>query len=239
MQPKWDGFRLLVEVNTSSEIRGWSRHGADLTAGLGDLLDPFASTAHGTVFDGELVALADRGGRVIQDFAAVGRAALHRDRSAARGLHYVAFDLLELGRRDTRSLTLTERAQLLADVLPEAPRLRRSVSEPASPARHDTIVALGFEGTVLKRPRSTYRPGRQRTWRKYKARHHAPATVLRTGSARDGRRYAVCEPGDGRTITAGILGAAAPTGKLVDVVYSRVDANGALREARVARSATT
>ena len=238
MQPKWDGFRLLVDVGASGEIRGWSRHGTDLTARLGDLLEPLTAAAPGSVFDGELVALADCGGRIVQDFAAVGRAVLHGDRVAARRLHYVAFDLLELDGRNTRSLSLTERQALLAGALPRAPRLRVSAGEPAARPRHDAIVALGFEGTVLKRPRSTYRPGRQRTWRKYKARHHTAATVLRTVTARDGRRYAVCELGDGQTVTAAVLGASARDGALVDVMYSRVDANGALREARLVTRTT-
>jgi ATP-dependent DNA ligase len=34
-------------------------------------------------------------------------------------------------------------------------------------------VELGFEGTVLKRPSSRYRPGRHGVWLKHKARHTA------------------------------------------------------------------
>jgi hypothetical protein len=35
-------------------------------------------------------------------------------------------------------------------------------SQPASLTAHYAIVSLGFEGTVLKRPASTYRAGRLR-----------------------------------------------------------------------------
>lgn len=68
--------------------------------GLGDRLDsllaPLAGSPRGTVFDAELVALSSRDGRAVQDFAAVCRAALQADAAAARKLHVVAFDLLDL-----------------------------------------------------------------------------------------------------------------------------------------------
>ena len=74
LQPKWDGFRLLVGVGSGGEVRGWSRHGTDITARLGSLLAPFTAVAPGTTFDGELVAVSERGGKPAQDFAAVTRA---------------------------------------------------------------------------------------------------------------------------------------------------------------------
>ncbi|MGO9960641.1 MAG: hypothetical protein ACLP50_32480 [Solirubrobacteraceae bacterium] len=73
MQPKWDGFRLLVAVDSAGRVRAWSRHGTSLTARLGDLLEGFIAVPAASVFDGELVSLASRDGHVVQDFAAVGR----------------------------------------------------------------------------------------------------------------------------------------------------------------------
>ncbi|MGZ6662534.1 MAG: hypothetical protein ACXVHL_34985, partial [Solirubrobacteraceae bacterium] len=46
------------------------------------------------------------------------------------------------------------------ETLPVRERIRLAVSQPATPAAHEAIVALGFEGTVLKRLGSAYRPGR-------------------------------------------------------------------------------
>ena len=73
MQPKWDGFRLLVEINRDGRTRAWSRHGTDLTARLGLLLAAFTDVAPATTFDGELVAVSERDGKPTQDFAAVTR----------------------------------------------------------------------------------------------------------------------------------------------------------------------
>jgi ATP-dependent DNA ligase len=32
LQPKWDGFRCLVQVLDGEGVKAWSRHGATLTA---------------------------------------------------------------------------------------------------------------------------------------------------------------------------------------------------------------
>ena len=86
---------------------------------------------------------------------------------------------------------------------------------------------------MLKRPRSTYRPGHQSAWRKYKATHRAIATLQALRSGRDGNTYAFCEL-DGRRVTA----PASPRlgsliGQELELAYSRVDADGSLREVRI------
>ena len=112
------------------------------------------------MFDAELVALSCRDGRAVQDFAAVCRATLQGDVAAARKLHLVAFDLLEVGGDDVRSLPWGERTKLLRETFPAGDRLRIVQSSPASRAGHEQLVEIGFEGSVLKRPWSMYRPGR-------------------------------------------------------------------------------
>ncbi len=120
------------------------------------------------------------------------------------------------------------------ETLPVRERIRLAVSQPATLAAHEAIVALGFEGTVLKRVGSAYRPGRHRTWIKRKARFTAHAQLSSVHQDRDGCWHAVCQF-DGRRVHAL---ASARTGERigqpVELVYSRVDADGSLREARVA-----
>jgi bifunctional non-homologous end joining protein LigD len=169
LQPKWDGFRLLIEVDDDRRVRAWSRHGTSLTTRLGGLTAAFAEAAPGSVFDGELVVVSDRNGRPAQDFAAVCRAVLRDDATAAEDLRFVGFDVLALGGEDLRGRPWTERNSRLTEALPVSDRVRQVESLPASPKGHAAIVALGFEGTVLKRPNSPYRPSRQRAWLKHKA----------------------------------------------------------------------
>jgi hypothetical protein len=109
-----------------------------------------------------------------------------------------------------------------------------AASQPATLAAHEAIVALGFEGTVLKRLGSAYRPGRHRTWIKRKARFVARAELRSVHQDREGLWHALCEI-DGRRVPAlASARTAERIGQLVDLVYSRVDADGSLREARVA-----
>ncbi len=205
--------------------------------GLGDrlglLLEPLAQAPPGSVFDGELVALTSREDRVVQDFTAVCRATLQRDAAAARKLHLVAFDLLELAGEDLRMLPWVKRTELLRESFPDSDRLRLVQTQPASRAAHDQLVALGFEGSVLKRPGAAYRPGRQTAWRKYKASHRATATLCAVRRRRDGHTYAVSELDGRRVTTLGSPRLSALIGQQVELAYSRVDADGSLREVRI------
>lgn len=144
----------------------WSRHGTSLTGRLDPLCAACQTLPPGSVLDGELVPLAERDGRVVQDFATVRDGVFTGDANASGRLRFVAFDLLELAGEDLRPATWGERDRQLREVVPDEPLIRVIDSRPASEAAHAGLLALGFEGSVLKRPTSTYRPGRQSAWRK-------------------------------------------------------------------------
>jgi ATP-dependent DNA ligase len=237
LQPKWDGFRLLVEIDREGRTRAWSRHGTDLTARLGSLLAPLTDVARGTTFDGELVAVSERDGKPTQDFATVTRAVFTGRPAATDRLRFVAFDVLGVAGEDLRPRPWEERDALLRETLPVGERIRLVDSQPATPIAHEAIVALGFEGTVLKRPGSAYRPGRHRAWLKHKTRFVVRAELRSVHQDRDGCWHALCDI-DGRRVHA-LAGARTVErlGQLVELVYSRVDADGSLREARVAPAA--
>jgi ATP-dependent DNA ligase len=233
LQPKWDGFRLLVDVDARGDVRMWSRHGTGLTARLGGLPDRFAGVPAGTVFDGELVAISERGGQAVHDFAALTRAVFTGDPLATERLRFVAFDVLRLAGEDFRGRPWRERSDHLRQALPVGDRVRLISSQAATPEAHAAIVALGFEGTVLKRPASIYRPGRHRAWLKHKARCTSPGVLLAVHQDREGRWQALCDV-DGRRVRAlADARARALVGDSVGLVYSRVDADAGLREARL------
>jgi bifunctional non-homologous end joining protein LigD len=239
LEPKFDGFRLLIEVGSDGEARAWSRHRTNLTANVGDLLAAFVGVVPGTVFDGELVALSERDGRPAQNFAGVCRAVLSNDSRAAKQLRYVAFDVLSRGGMDLRGHAWQERRGHLGDVLPAAGHVRQIECLPAEQSAHAAMVGLGFEGSVLKRRDSTYRPGRQRSWRKLKARHVAHGVLRSVRVARDGQAWAICDVDDGRSVPVlASVSAHERVGENVQLVYSRVDADGALREVRLAAAVT-
>ena len=209
-----------------------SRRGTNLTARLGPLLAPLTDIAPGTTFDGELVAVSERDGKPAQDFAAVTRAVFMGDAVSPQRLRFVAFDVLSAAGQDCAPAR-EERDARLGETLPVRDRIRLVASQPATLAAHDAIVALGFEGTVLKRMGSVYRPGRHRTW--INGRHGSPLGLGWSGHQdSEGCWHALCEL-DGRRVHALASARTAEwIGQLVELVYSRVDADGSLREARVA-----
>jgi ATP-dependent DNA ligase len=87
------------------------------------------------------------------------RAALRVDAAAVSKLDLVAFDLLGLGGEDIRSLAWGKRAELLREAFPVGERLRLVQTQRAGRVVHDGLVALGFEGSVLKRPGVDVSPG--------------------------------------------------------------------------------
>ena len=113
----------------------------------------------GTTFDGELVALTERDGQPAQDFAAVTRAVFTGQPAATARLRFVGFDLLAVAGEDIRPRPWRERDELLREALPVCEPIRMVASQPASLAAHEAIIDLGFEGTVLKRPRVGLSPG--------------------------------------------------------------------------------
>ncbi len=232
LEAKYDGFRLLLETRAGGRVFAWSRHGTSLSSRLEQLLAPVVEhLGHGWVFDGELIALGDCDGRPVQDFAAVGRAVFGGDQDAIDRLHYVAFDVLVAGEiGDVRSWPWSERTALLAERFPASRRLRVVSPMPAAPSAHERLVSLGFEGSVLKHASSRYRPGRSWMWRKLKARHAVDATIQHLDRDHDGRLFARCVLGDGRPCTAAVLNGAVTADAPATIFYSRVDANGRLRE---------
>ena len=197
-------------------------------------MEAFAPAPPDSVFDGELVVLSECDGRPTQDFAAVTRGVFTGSPAAVARLTFVAFDLLRLAGEDQRARPWRERDAALRDALPVSDRVRLITTQPTSVEAHAAMVALGFEGTVLKRPRSAYRPGRQAAWVKHKARCSAEGVLLSVHQARGGQWQAICNV-DGRWVRAlAEARATALVGRPVSIVYSRIDADGGLREARIA-----
>ena len=112
-EPKWDGYRAILE-RTPQGCRVWSRNGADLTPGFPEVVRSACDQLRpGTVVDGELVVWSD--GRL--DFAALGpRLAYGGRRRPPPGLApptFLAFDVLAVDDVDVRGEPLRVRRRLL------------------------------------------------------------------------------------------------------------------------------
>ena len=159
-EPKWDGFRGVLE-NDGGELALWSRNGRPLLRyfpelrPLGELLPPHSA------LDGEIVIA--RAGQL--DFDAM-QMRLHPAESRVRKLsaeipaQYVVFDLLLWDGDEVWRRPLEERRAELAKREPEGVRLSPFTSDlETAEDWHQRIETAGLDGVVAKRLGLPYLPG--------------------------------------------------------------------------------
>lgn len=140
-EPKWDGLRMLVVVDTDVSL--WSRQGTDLTKRFPEIVTAAQDQLpDGVNLDGEAVVWsADR-----FDFDAPLRRISSGRKKLARMVHEmpsscVAFDVPAVADQDARALIFRDRRALLEELaMPWAPPLNLS---PTTTDR--TVAAQWFE----------------------------------------------------------------------------------------------
>lgn len=181
-EPKWDGYRAILE-RTPEGCRVWSRNGADLTAGFPDIVDAACEQLQpGSVVDGELVVWNE--GRL--DFAALAPRLAYRGRrrppAQLAPAAFLAFDLLAADDADMRGEPLRVRRSLLeqlAGTWQPPLQLTPQTADPAQARRwleEYAAADVGVEGLVAKGASQRYLPG-QRGWVKLRIHNTQEATV--------------------------------------------------------------
>jgi len=188
-EPKWDGFRGVLE-NDGGELALWSRNRRPLLRyfpelrSLGALLPPHSA------LDGEIVIV--REGAL--DFDAM-QLRLHPAESRVRRLAaetpatFVAFDLLLWDRARVHRRPIEERRAELERVAADGFRLS-PVSDDVEQGRDwlRTLRAAGFDGVVAKRLGLPYLPGSREGVVKVKPHRTADCVVAGIRWKRGGRR---------------------------------------------------
>ncbi len=182
-EPKLDGVRTLAYVSTDA-TRLISRTGRDQSAQYPELgaLAKYVNALH-AVLDGEIVALDEAGqpsfGKLQQRINLSSAAEIDRARESNPVSIYV-FDILWLDDRDLTQFTLTERREVLREIVTEDGPVGITLSvEGDGMSFFSAAKELGLEGIVAKKLDSTYEPGkRSRHWRKIKAMKILDAVVL-------------------------------------------------------------
>jgi ATP-dependent DNA ligase len=177
-EPKWDGFRGLLE-NTDGELHLWSRNGRPLLRyfpelqPLGELLPPRSA------LDGEIVIARDG----VLDFDAM-QTRLHPAESRVRKLaaeipaDFVAFDVLVWAGAETWREPLSERRVALEH---DAAGFRLSPVTADRGVAEGWLEALetaGLDGVVAKRLDSPYLPGSRDAVVKVKPERTADCVVV-------------------------------------------------------------
>jgi ATP-dependent DNA ligase len=158
-EPKWDGFRGVLE-NDSGELALWSRNGRPLLRYFPELREVGGLLPPHSALDGEIVIA--RGGKL--DFDAM-QTRLHPAESRVRKLSgeipatFVAFDLLLWKGKPVHERPIEKRrAELekVADGIALSP-----VSDEVEQGRDwlETLQAAGFDGVIAKKLGLPYLPG--------------------------------------------------------------------------------
>jgi DNA ligase-1 len=172
---KWDGIRSQL-IRREGKCFIWSR-GEDLvTERFPEIVAAAARLPDGVVLDGELVAWRDGSIRPFAELQQrIGRKKLSAAILERVPVRFLAYDLLEQGHTDVRSLPLRERRERLEAVLRNAPDAL-GISSPVPAESWQALITLreesrarAVEGLMLKSLDSPYGIGRQRgAWWKWK-----------------------------------------------------------------------
>jgi bifunctional non-homologous end joining protein LigD len=170
---KLDGYRLIAS-KSHGEALLLTRNGNDYTSVFPEIARAVkALPFDDCIIDGEVVCLDANGIPSFSRLQQRGRLSSGMEiRRAAVELPatFYAFDLLAFEDFDLRSLPLSRRKELLADVVPKLGALRYlDHIETEGEAFLTQVTTMGLEGIVAKKSASRYRGGRSGDWLKIKA----------------------------------------------------------------------
>ena len=178
MERKWDGWRGVFHVQDGQVRLFGGRNGSSYSGKLPYIeAELLARLPNDTAIDGELIVEQDEWGDV-QGVMTRG-AGPHVPSKHIPALRFVAFDLIRVAGSDIRSLPWHERRKLLeAAALDECEHVAISEAVPASQAQHETWIAAGAEGSVVKFREGRYVNSRSKLWIKVKPQTTDEAKVI-------------------------------------------------------------
>jgi DNA ligase-1 len=176
---KLDGIRAQLHKD-GDDIAVFTRSLDDVTARVPELVAAVrAFPARTLVLDGEAIALrADGRPRPFQE---TGARTATRDAGAPMSLSLFVFDVLHADGADVLDRSLSERREVIADVVPAEHRVPSIVTASAAEAASffDETVRRGHEGVVAKSLAAPYEAGRRGAgWLKVKPVHTLDLVVL-------------------------------------------------------------
>src|ERR1700728_2391199 len=152
---KLDGYRVQAHIDKTGKVRLYTRSGLDWTHRMPSVArDLGRLSVEGAVMDGEVVVLAADGQSSFADLQAA------FEEGAKHPLTYFVFDLLHLNGHNLRQQSLTERQQILSQMLDsltdqKTVRYGQHILTEGDPIFREAC-RLGAEGIVSKRSDSTY-----------------------------------------------------------------------------------
>lgn len=225
MEPKLDGARVRLFLGPDGNKLTTAKRSVKTFAyiqredNFPHIRDAVAPELAGTIIDGEILAVNPDGGEhLLNDTVALTNSrpevAVRAQRERRIAVHFHAFDVLAYRGVDLTSETLRDRRSHLDLVLAQMSTDVRAVPQvPADESYIAACLAAGYEGVMVKRLDSIYRPGkRSADWVKIKpfstfdafVTGYVPGTGKNTGLVGalkmsllgdDGRPVEICQHG--------------------------------------------
>jgi ATP-dependent DNA ligase len=148
---KLDGYRMIAVRNDKPEL--YSRLKNSNTRKFPEIATALISLPHGTVIDGELVAI-DNDDRPAFNL-------LQNYRSSEAHLVYFAFDILAHKGKSLLELSLVKRRKILLDVVEPNDRVQLVEACTNAEGIIRFVKEQQLEGIIAKRADSTYLPGKR------------------------------------------------------------------------------
>ncbi|OGO89172.1 MAG: hypothetical protein A2Y17_09705 [Clostridiales bacterium GWF2_38_85] len=181
-EPKFDGFRLQVHVkkhDEKTELRFFSRNLLDMSAMFPDLKAALLDLpVQSAVVEGEALAFDEQTGSFLPFQETVKRRRKYDIQSTMEELplKLVLFDILYLNGESFLEKSQSERHNALATIVNTTNNALLSVAEEIRVETADALqhyflqnITAGLEGVVVKRPDSSYQPGKRNfNWIKLK-----------------------------------------------------------------------
>jgi bifunctional non-homologous end joining protein LigD len=158
---KWDGYRAIAELK-GNDTRFYSRNGLSYKKAYPKIYNELVKLEVDAILDGEVVVF--RNGmpsfQAIQNYKSTQNLAIQ----------FIVFDCLQFERKDITKLQVTERKELLKQILPESNVLRYCDHvEGEGTALFEQARRINLEGIIAKRIDSKYYPDkRSKEWLKIK-----------------------------------------------------------------------
>lgn len=180
---KWDGYRAIAEIMGKEDIKLYSRNGHSFMEKYKPVADELSNFSVPAVFDGEIVALDNKGEpsfQRLQDYS--------NDTSE---LYYYVFDLLFYKGKDLRHTALTERKALLKKILQHGNIVRYCDHvEEKGEEFYKAATKKDLEGIMAKKADSHYISGRRTdNWLKIKNHQTLEAVIGGFTEPRGSRKY--------------------------------------------------
>ncbi len=176
VEPKWDGVRCQIHFQKSG-VKTFSRNLENTTAMFPELSEVGKQlNAHDVILDSEAVGMDPKTGKLIPFQETSTRKRKHDIQASLLKvpLKFFVFDILYKDGIDLLNKPLSQRRDILEQTVKSGTLLTISpqivTDKPGEIRRfHDTQIAKGLEGVVVKKWRSPYEPGRRGySWVKFK-----------------------------------------------------------------------